>query len=243
MTFSHFQPRNWNFSHFFSPQFFPPKLSSFSCPTGNSSCSLSYAPGEFSIWDLGLLSLKTTPGEGNFGVFWEFPVFFPSEIPGERFPGANGQWRSSKPRGSRASFLETRKNSRCVGQIHEFPCFILFFGGVLFGIFWGIFFGIWGFGGLGVFFGIWGFSGESSFGIFWRVWRFWGVLFGILGFLERLFDIFWGELGFLGIFLSYSGFLGGMGFWGFIWEFWGFYLEFWAFHLFFCNFLWFYLGF
>lgn len=103
VTFSHFQPRNWNFSHFFSPQFFPPKLSSFSCPTGNSSCSLSYAPGEFSIWDLGLLSLKTTPGEGNFGVFWEFPVFFPSEIPGERFPGANGQWRSSKPRGSRAS--------------------------------------------------------------------------------------------------------------------------------------------
>ncbi|NXN83399.1 SENP1 protease, partial [Bombycilla garrulus] len=32
------------------------------------------------------------------------------EIP-ERFPGANGQWRSSKPRGSRGSFLETRKNS------------------------------------------------------------------------------------------------------------------------------------
>ncbi|KFO63258.1 Sentrin-specific protease 1, partial [Corvus brachyrhynchos] len=58
-------------------QFLPPKLSSFSCPAGNSSCSLSYAP----------------------------------ETPGERFPGANGQWRSSKPRGSRASFLETRKTS------------------------------------------------------------------------------------------------------------------------------------
>ncbi|KAM4755163.1 sentrin-specific protease 1 [Cyanocitta cristata] len=58
-------------------KFFPPKLSSFSCPAGNSSCSLSYAP----------------------------------ETAGERFPGANGQWRSSKPRGSRASFLETRKNS------------------------------------------------------------------------------------------------------------------------------------
>ncbi|XP_063277044.1 LOW QUALITY PROTEIN: sentrin-specific protease 1 [Prinia subflava] len=57
-------------------KFFPPKLSSFCCPAGNSSCSLSYAP----------------------------------EIP-ERFPGANGQWRSSKPRGSRGSFLETRKNS------------------------------------------------------------------------------------------------------------------------------------
>ncbi|NXW67828.1 SENP1 protease, partial [Hirundo rustica] len=57
-------------------KFFPPKLSSFSCPAGNSSCSLSYAP----------------------------------EIH-ERFPGANGQWRSSKPRGSRGSFLETRKNS------------------------------------------------------------------------------------------------------------------------------------
>ncbi|XP_030823009.1 sentrin-specific protease 1 isoform X1 [Camarhynchus parvulus] len=63
-------------------KFFLPKLSSFSCPAGNSSCSLSYTP-----------------------------VFFPSEIP-ERFPGANGQWRSSKPRGSRGSFLETRKNSR-----------------------------------------------------------------------------------------------------------------------------------
>ncbi|XP_068068576.1 sentrin-specific protease 1 isoform X1 [Anomalospiza imberbis] len=62
----------------FGPEskFFLPKLSSFSCPAGNSSCSLSYAP----------------------------------EIP-ERFPGANGQWRSSKPRGSRGSFLETRKNS------------------------------------------------------------------------------------------------------------------------------------
>ncbi|XP_039564424.1 sentrin-specific protease 1 isoform X3 [Passer montanus] len=57
-------------------KFFLPKLSSFSCPAGNSSCSLSYTP----------------------------------EIP-ERFPGANGQWRSSKPRGSRGSFLETRKNS------------------------------------------------------------------------------------------------------------------------------------
>uniref|UniRef100_A0A674HSY2 SUMO specific peptidase 1 n=1 Tax=Taeniopygia guttata TaxID=59729 RepID=A0A674HSY2_TAEGU len=57
-------------------KFFLPKLSSFSCPAGNSSCSLSYAP----------------------------------EIP-ERFPGANGQWRSSKSRGSRGSFLETRKNS------------------------------------------------------------------------------------------------------------------------------------
>uniref|UniRef100_A0A8C3EQ68 SUMO specific peptidase 1 n=1 Tax=Corvus moneduloides TaxID=1196302 RepID=A0A8C3EQ68_CORMO len=61
----------------FPSKFFPPKLSSFSCPAGNSSCSLSYAP----------------------------------ETPGERFPGANGQWRSSKPRGSRASFLETRKTS------------------------------------------------------------------------------------------------------------------------------------
>ncbi|XP_057898097.1 sentrin-specific protease 1 isoform X1 [Melospiza georgiana] len=58
-------------------KFFLPKLSSFSCPAGNSSCSLSYTP----------------------------------EIP-ERFPGANGQWRSSKPRGSRGSFLETRKNPR-----------------------------------------------------------------------------------------------------------------------------------
>ncbi|XP_032939206.1 sentrin-specific protease 1 isoform X2 [Catharus ustulatus] len=57
-------------------KFFPSKLSSFSCPAGNSSCSLNYTP----------------------------------EIP-ERFPGANGQWRSSKPRGSRGSFLETRKNS------------------------------------------------------------------------------------------------------------------------------------
>ncbi|XP_041328113.1 sentrin-specific protease 1 isoform X3 [Pyrgilauda ruficollis] len=57
-------------------KFFLPKLSSFSCPAGNSSCSLSYTP----------------------------------EIP-ERFPGANGQWRGSKPRGSRGSFLETRKNS------------------------------------------------------------------------------------------------------------------------------------
>ncbi|XP_059727844.1 sentrin-specific protease 1 isoform X2 [Haemorhous mexicanus] len=56
-------------------KFFLPKLSSFSCRAGNSSCSLSYTPG-------------------NFGGF------FPSEIP-ERFPGANGQWRSSKPRGSR----------------------------------------------------------------------------------------------------------------------------------------------
>uniref|UniRef100_A0A8C3QSN9 SUMO specific peptidase 1 n=1 Tax=Cyanoderma ruficeps TaxID=181631 RepID=A0A8C3QSN9_9PASS len=62
----------------FGPEnkFFSPKLSSFSCPAGNSSCSPSYAP----------------------------------EIH-ERFPGANGQWRSSKPRGSRGSFLETRKNS------------------------------------------------------------------------------------------------------------------------------------
>ncbi|KAL2293768.1 hypothetical protein Nmel_018829, partial [Mimus melanotis] len=57
-------------------KFFSSKLSSFSCPAGNSSCSLSYTP----------------------------------EIP-ERLPGANGQWRSSKPRGSRGSFLETRKNS------------------------------------------------------------------------------------------------------------------------------------
>ncbi|XP_014748588.1 PREDICTED: sentrin-specific protease 1-like [Sturnus vulgaris] len=57
-------------------KFFPSKLSGFSCPAGNSSCSLSYTP----------------------------------EIP-ERLPGANGQWRSSKPRGSRGSFLETRKNS------------------------------------------------------------------------------------------------------------------------------------
>ncbi|XP_066423846.1 sentrin-specific protease 1 isoform X2 [Molothrus aeneus] len=57
-------------------KFFLPKLSSFSCPAGNSSCSLSFTP----------------------------------EIP-ERFPGANGQWRSSKPRVSRGSFLETRKNS------------------------------------------------------------------------------------------------------------------------------------
>lgn len=60
-------------------KFFPPKLSSFSCPSGNASCSLGYSP----------------------------------EIPcPERFPGANGQWRSSgKPRGSRGSYLESRKNS------------------------------------------------------------------------------------------------------------------------------------
>ncbi|CAN8178413.1 unnamed protein product, partial [Coccothraustes coccothraustes] len=55
-------------------KFFLPKLSSFSCPAGNSSCSLSYSP----------------------------------EVP-ERLPGANGQWRSCKPRGGRGAFLESRK--------------------------------------------------------------------------------------------------------------------------------------
>ncbi|NWV14893.1 SENP1 protease, partial [Ptilonorhynchus violaceus] len=69
-------------------QFLPPKPGSFSCPAGNASCSLNFP---------------------------EIPV-------PERFQalGANGQWRSSgpslasglpKPRGTRGSYLEARKNS------------------------------------------------------------------------------------------------------------------------------------
>ncbi|NXY22721.1 SENP1 protease, partial [Atrichornis clamosus] len=74
-------------------KFFPPKSGSFSCPAGNASCALSYSP--------------------------EIPC--PERFPGEsRSPGANGQWRSSgpsvgsglqKPRMSRGSYLECRKNS------------------------------------------------------------------------------------------------------------------------------------
>ncbi|KAI1229749.1 Sentrin-specific protease 1, partial [Lamprotornis superbus] len=54
--------------------FFPSKLSSFSCSAGNSSGSLSYTPGEFSLWNLGLFSLKTAPGEREIWYSWEFPV-------------------------------------------------------------------------------------------------------------------------------------------------------------------------
>ncbi|NXF00103.1 SENP1 protease, partial [Menura novaehollandiae] len=76
-------------------QFFPPKLSSFSCPAGNASCTLNYSP--------------EIPCPERFQALGE-----------SRGSGANGQWRSSgpsvgsglqKPRMSRGSYLEARKNS------------------------------------------------------------------------------------------------------------------------------------
>lgn len=70
------------FSHCFS-QFFPSKLSSFSCPAGNSSCSLSYTPGEFSLWNLGFPF-----GEREIWEFWGIPGVFPlrnsRKIPGSQ---------------------------------------------------------------------------------------------------------------------------------------------------------------
>ncbi|NXC25353.1 SENP1 protease, partial [Campylorhamphus procurvoides] len=77
-------------------EFLPPKISSFTCPAGSASCALNYSPD--------------IPCPQNYQAQRE-PRAFSS--------GANGQWRSSgpsvgsglqKPRGSRGSYLEARKN-------------------------------------------------------------------------------------------------------------------------------------
>ncbi|NXG12952.1 SENP1 protease, partial [Grallaria varia] len=75
-------------------QFFPAKMSSFACPAGNASCALNYSP--------------ETPCPQNY-----------QRDPRAFGTGANGQWRGSvppvgaglqKPRVSRGSYLEARKN-------------------------------------------------------------------------------------------------------------------------------------
>ncbi|XP_009072152.1 PREDICTED: sentrin-specific protease 1, partial [Acanthisitta chloris] len=76
--------------------FLPTKLSGFTCPAGNASCALNYSP--------------EVPSAETYRAVAEPRTFG---------PGANGQWRGSgppvgsvpqKPRLSRSSYLEARKN-------------------------------------------------------------------------------------------------------------------------------------